>query len=809
MQRLGFGRAAGDAQTAPSSPPRDKPPTDAAATALRWAPAATSSAGYGGDVAGSDPASRHGHTATSIPGGRVLVVGGVCSHGDQGPLRDVHLLDTGTMTWHRGPDYPARTGLCFHTATFVPSGASSATAGGEAEGQVVVLGGVGEAPRSMLSCTSLHTQAPCTWSRQEAMQEPGYPEPRQSHSAVLADRCRIFVCGGVGQHLPSGEAFSDVWIFHLDTLLWLKAEPSGGAFPGRGGHSATMLGRLMLVFGGAAGSSSSSHFNDLWAFDVDHHLWVQVQTDQGVPPLLPRTGHVALAIAQTPPAAPQQSTTGEVDPVKLAEPTANDALVTVASLLVMGGQSVAARGYLALSSKETFHADSWVAELLLPRALAASAALDTCDSGSATATEADDADELVLMPSPTPTHSLGARLRVRWHDAPTTDANATQLSPEKGSPVELRRPTGRSFHRVVHTTGGSAEKADIEMLVLGGIGSGGSVGQDDASWTVTWRLKHNPRHSRSATHEAASEHLIPPSSVAAGGGDIAGGTGAVDSADAFLKKLELEDFFASDSQTASKTIAGGDDPIEPTSEEMPPVPLDRTISASSMEAWPTLSPDHPRPIAAESAGETSAAARTAPPRSAGGGPAGGGASVAGQLEATVQLCAQLRHTVATTQQSEAKYRATVNIREAEIQRLKDAREVDQIGSDQLIEELETRARWGGLPMSIQRATQLYNAPQSIDPQQLPLRDIETLLSSVKTLKLAEVSRWQALVRGGTPAVAGVIHRWLPARQQPPTPDLSFLLYENADAVPIAEVSRLVAEYERLCAAEVQRSTPEQ
>eukprot|EP01044_Picomonas_judraskeda_P038592 COSAG03_NODE_18090_length_362_cov_0.684411_2_plen_53_part_01 len=53
MQRLGFGRAAGDAQTAPSSPPRDKPPTDAAATSLRWAPAATSSAGYGGDVAGS------------------------------------------------------------------------------------------------------------------------------------------------------------------------------------------------------------------------------------------------------------------------------------------------------------------------------------------------------------------------------------------------------------------------------------------------------------------------------------------------------------------------------------------------------------------------------------------------------------------------------------------------------------------------------------------------------------------------------------------------------------------------------------
>ena len=742
----------------------------------------------------------------------MLVVGGVCSHSDKGPLRDVYLLDTGTMTWHRGPDYPARTGLCFHTATFVPSGASSATAGGEMEGQVVVLGGVGEAPRSMLSCTCLHTQAPCTWSRQEAMQEPGYPEPRQSHSAVLVDRCRIFVCGGVGQHLPSGEAFSDVWIFHLDTLLWLKAEPSGGAFPGRGGHSATMLGRLMLIFGGAAGASSSSHFNDLWAFDVDHHLWVQVQTEQGAPPLLPRTGHVALTIAQTPPAGLHQSAMGEVDPVKLTEPAANDEMVTVASLIVMGGQSVAARGYLALSSRETFHPDSWVAKLLLPRALAASAALDTCDSGSERAAESD---ELLLMPSPTPAHSLGARLRVRWHDAPITDTYATQLSPashagidaqaDKGYPVELRRPSGRSFHKVVPLAGRTAKNADIEMLVLGGIGSGGSVGKDDASWTVTWRLKHSPRHNRSTTGEAVTEHLIPPSSVSAGSDEIADGTGAVVSADAFLKKLELEDFFASDSQTDVGTTAGGDDPIEPTSAGVPPVPLERTISASSIEAWPTLSPDH-----SPSARETcTAGPRLAPPRSTGSGPAGGGASVIGQLEATVQLCAQLRHTVATTQQSEAKYRAMVNTREAEIQRLKDAREVDQISYDQLIEELETRARWGGLPMSIQRATQLYNGPQSIDPQQLPLRDIETLLTSVKTLKLAEVARWQALVRGGTPAVAGVIHRWLPARQQPPIPDLGFLLYENAGAVPIVEVSRLVAEYERLCAAEVQRSTPDQ
>eukprot|EP01043_Picozoa_sp_COSAG02_P011347 COSAG02_NODE_416_length_22749_cov_21.264059_18_plen_184_part_00 len=183
--------------------------------------------------------------------------------------------------------------------------------------------------------------------------------------------------------------------------------------------------------------------------------------------------------------------------------------------------------------------------------------------------------------------------------------------------------------------------------------------------------------------------------------------------------------------------------------------------------------------------------------------------MAGQLEAAVQLCAQLRATVATTQQSEANYRGMVASCEAEIKKREDAREVDRIASDQHIEELEGRARWGGLPLTVQRALQLYNPAQSIDPQQLPLKDVETILSSIKALKLAEVARWQTLVRGGTPAVVGTAHRWLPATQQPSAPDLSFLLYENADAVPIVEVCRLVAEYERLCTAEIQLSSSEQ
>ena len=553
------------------------------------------------------PTARHGHTATAIPGGRVVVVGGVCSHNDQGPLRDVHILHGGALTWQRGPDCPARTGVCFASATFVPS--AGGAAGPEPEGQLVLLGGVGEAPRSMLSCTALHTHSPCTWSRQEAMQEPGYPEPRRSHSALLVDRCRIFVCGGVGQHLPSGEAFSDVWIFHLDSLLWLKAEPSGGAFPGRGGHSASLLGRQMLVFGGGVGAS---HFHDLWAFDVDHHVWTQVEAvSSGLPATvpLPRTGHAAVAFNGRP---QQAASAGGF----LNDNAVENGLVPVGHLLIYGGQSVATRGYLTLSSKDVFHVDSWHAELLLPSA--AAARVNTSSPSN---------EDGLLLPSPTPAHSVGAQLRVRWLPLGSVDdANSTPPSPVEATEM----PAGRSFHKAVPLTAASAASG-FDLLVLGGNGASGSM--SDHTWLLHGSLCDTPPPPELEPELVAVHHkqLFPPAGAAA--------APAVGGDDAFLKKLELEDFF--DAGAGASTTRGSYT-TEESRPERPPQLLDSTVSTSSMDAWPTLSPEQtPAPVQPTVAQQQPATA----------------AARDNQLEAATQLCAQLRDTVATTQQSEAKYRA--------------------------------------------------------------------------------------------------------------------------------------------------------
>ena len=72
------------------------------ADALLWDPAAATFA-----VAGSLATSRSMHSATLLPDGRVLVVGGVTSTPDRSTLRSSELWDPSTLTFSPGPDLAA------------------------------------------------------------------------------------------------------------------------------------------------------------------------------------------------------------------------------------------------------------------------------------------------------------------------------------------------------------------------------------------------------------------------------------------------------------------------------------------------------------------------------------------------------------------------------------------------------------------------------------------------------------------------------------------------------------------------------
>lgn len=103
---------------------------------------------------------------------------------------------------------------------------------------------------------------------------------------------------------------------------------------------------------------------------------------------------------------------------------------------------------------------------------------------------------------------------------------------------------------------------------------------------------------------------------------------------------------------------------------------------------------------------------------------------------------------------------------------------------------QAKALWGGRPLTVERARQRYNPSEPTDAQALRLSEIEHLLSAVKTLKLAEVERWQAAEQ----------ERCTRGEGQQPAPDLSFLLYASAEVMPISRVAALAEEYDRLCAA---------
>ncbi|CAN0014064.1 unnamed protein product [Discosporangium mesarthrocarpum] len=95
-------------------------------------------------------------------------------------------------------------------------------------------------------------------------------------------------------------AFSDLWILNPLKLPvgvgWSLAEAQGPHPPARGGHSATVLGDRLYIFGG---NTTQVGFNDLWFLDLPVKeetgaRWQQVPTVANFPPA--RIGHSAMAL---------------------------------------------------------------------------------------------------------------------------------------------------------------------------------------------------------------------------------------------------------------------------------------------------------------------------------------------------------------------------------------------------------------------------------------------------------------------------------------------------------------------------------
>jgi host cell factor len=121
-----------------------------------------------------------------------------------------------------------------------------------------------------------------TWGRW--VTEGLKPAVRSGHAAVEVDG-KVYVIGGC---LLDVQCFNDVHIFDPKTDTWSQPALSGDAPEPRGGHSATLVGASIFVFGG---SSPVKTFADAFELDLLTRRWKRCAAQTPFPTA--RTGHAA------------------------------------------------------------------------------------------------------------------------------------------------------------------------------------------------------------------------------------------------------------------------------------------------------------------------------------------------------------------------------------------------------------------------------------------------------------------------------------------------------------------------------------
>ncbi|TFK37602.1 hypothetical protein BDQ12DRAFT_699034 [Crucibulum laeve] len=191
----------------------------------------------------------------------VWVIGG---NEDREMAKDVYCFDTETMQWTR----PETTGdipppCRAHSATIV-------------DRKIVVIGG-GLAGQYFDSIFILDTMTR-RWTRPTMAPGSAKPTARRAHSAVLYQG-KIWVFGG-----GSGmRALNDLWCLDVSGLAsgkplkWQLMETTGRTPRGRGYHTATLVGNVMVVIGGSDGKDS---FKDVSCLDLDRLTWTTMLAEE-------------------------------------------------------------------------------------------------------------------------------------------------------------------------------------------------------------------------------------------------------------------------------------------------------------------------------------------------------------------------------------------------------------------------------------------------------------------------------------------------------------------------------------------------
>ena len=201
------------------------------------------------------PVGRGFHTATLLPNGKLLVVGG--NQTFRALPASAELYDPGTRMWSSAGMLSTPRSL--HTATLLKNG------------KVLVGGGSQVDSFSLGSLASAELYDPQTnsWALAANMHTP-----RSYHTATLLADGRVLVVGGIeASNDVTGKVLATAELYDPDTNTWTTAAPMRAA---RARHAAILLAdQRVLVIGGndVAYSAFSNYFATAELYDPSRQSW--------------------------------------------------------------------------------------------------------------------------------------------------------------------------------------------------------------------------------------------------------------------------------------------------------------------------------------------------------------------------------------------------------------------------------------------------------------------------------------------------------------------------------------------------------
>lgn len=203
---------------------------------------------------------RVGHTATPFPNGQVLVVGG--QNLDSGALDSVELFNPVTQEWI--PLESVRTGTRFaHTSTLLPNG------------QVLVAGGKDQRGNFIQPIVLIDPVS------QQWIPLLGPNEPREDHTATLLGNGQVLVAGGDSNPGEGVQAISSAELFDPTTKQWTKLDGLLKSLTDRrASHTATLLpnGQVLVVGGVDAINRTLQPLASAELFNPTTQQWIKLPT---------------------------------------------------------------------------------------------------------------------------------------------------------------------------------------------------------------------------------------------------------------------------------------------------------------------------------------------------------------------------------------------------------------------------------------------------------------------------------------------------------------------------------------------------